>query len=32
MDADGNVALTDRPGLGDDYDFDFIDENTVTTW
>ena len=32
MDADGNVTFTDRPGLGDDYDFDFIHENTVTTW
>jgi L-alanine-DL-glutamate epimerase-like enolase superfamily enzyme len=29
MDADGNVALPQRPGLGDDINFDYIDANLV---
>ena len=29
MDADGFVHLSDRPGLGLDIDFDFIDANLV---
>ncbi|GGL98700.1 mandelate racemase [Nakamurella endophytica] len=32
LDADGCVAMTDRPGLGDDYDFDHIAAHTVATW
>jgi hypothetical protein len=29
MDDHGDVALPDRPGLGDDLRFDYIDDNVV---
>jgi L-alanine-DL-glutamate epimerase-like enolase superfamily enzyme len=32
MDAEGCVPLTTAPGLGDDYDFDYIAAHTVATW
>ncbi|KQV06507.1 enolase C-terminal domain-like protein [Leifsonia sp. Root112D2] len=32
VDRDGNVAMSSQPGLGDDYDFDYIDSHTVATW
>lgn len=30
MDADGNVALPSRPGLGEDINFDYINDNLVS--
>ena len=32
MDADGNVALPQAPGLGEDINFDYIARNTVATY
>ena len=32
LDADGNVSMPTAPGLGDDYDFDYIRDHTVATW
>jgi L-alanine-DL-glutamate epimerase-like enolase superfamily enzyme len=32
MDADGQIPLTDRPGLGDDFCWDYIDDSTVSRW
>jgi L-alanine-DL-glutamate epimerase-like enolase superfamily enzyme len=32
IEADGTVAMPDRPGLGDQLDLDHIDAHTVATW
>lgn len=32
LDAEGNVPLPERPGLGDDFNFDYIDANIVARW
>ncbi len=32
LDGDGFVAMPTRPGLGDDFDFRYIEERTVATW
>jgi L-alanine-DL-glutamate epimerase-like enolase superfamily enzyme len=32
IDADGTVAIPQGPGLGDDLDWDYITDNTVSDW
>ena len=31
MDSDGNIPMPDRPGLGEDINFEYIDEHLVDT-
>ena len=31
MDSDGNIPMPDKPGLGEDINFEYIDEHLVDT-